>query len=210
MGPLVLLDLPKPSPCPARKGSLDTGPSGDTQCDAWTDRRVQPVEPLLVSELCGVVMALSVSPPSLKSPKWPWEVLHWAIMLWQANTFLGILPMMQKATIPEVYRTPPGFARAFWLSSHHPERKPLSEMLSFMAARMTCIDGCPKATSNQYDSSMQTLSDCLDSNPHSTYLTRLFWRFSEVIYSECLTLTQEGLGESGVLFYPESRGRVRN
>lgn len=53
-GPLFLLsDLTKPSPSPARKGSLDTGPSGDVQGDVWTDCRGQPVEGFLFSELCG-------------------------------------------------------------------------------------------------------------------------------------------------------------
>lgn len=61
--------------------------------------------------------------------------------------------MMQKATIPEVSRTPPpqpGFISGFWLV-HLPERKPLPETSSFMAARVIGIDSYLKVTSNQHD-----------------------------------------------------------
>lgn len=94
---------------------------------------------------------------------------------------------------------PPGFTSGFWLvlSLHHPERKPLPETFSFMAARLTGIDGCPRVTSNQHDFKYADVVR-LPGFKYSMVLTSQdrFWSFSEVIFSKCLALT-------------ESRGRVR-
>lgn len=129
------------------------------------------------------------------------------------SNFLWILPMMQKGIIPEVFRAPLGIYQWLWLvlSLCPPDRKPLSDSFSFVAARVSGIDGYLKVTSNQHGFKHADLVRLLGFKfslfllKSSLYLlkllqyllTGLFWRLSEVINAKCLTFTRWVLDEGG-------------